>query len=124
MMKRLALVGVLFVTCQSTGAPVRAQAARPKLVAFIVVDQMRADYLVRYAGLLQHGLTRLTTQGAWYTNAAYPYLTTVTCPGHATIGSGTMPSKHGMIANAWYDPASRHVVPCTAPPDSSDTNYR
>ena len=31
-----------------------------------------ADYPVRYAALLQHGLKRLTTQGAWYTNAAYP----------------------------------------------------
>ena len=63
-MKKLVLAVILLATFHSTGAPVRAQPAKPKLVVFIVVDQMRADYPVRYAGLLQHGLKRLTTQGA------------------------------------------------------------
>jgi predicted AlkP superfamily pyrophosphatase or phosphodiesterase len=36
--------------------PARAQPAAPKLVVVLVVDQMRADYLERYAGLLEHGL--------------------------------------------------------------------
>ena len=80
--------------------PCARRRRKPKLVVFIVVDQMRADYLVRYGGLLQHGLKRLTTQGAWYTKAAYPYLMTITCVGHSTIGTGTLPYKHGMIGNA------------------------
>src|SRR5262245_13058166 len=102
-MKRVVLAVVLLLTCYSTGTPAAVQApARPKLVVFLVVDQMRADYLVRYAPLLQHGLKRLTTDGAWYKNAAYPYLTTVTCVGHSTISTGTLPYKHGMIANGWY----------------------
>jgi predicted AlkP superfamily pyrophosphatase or phosphodiesterase len=122
-MKKLVLAVVLLLTCQSAGAPVRAQAARPKLVVFIVVDQMRADYLVRYAGLLQHGLKRLTTEGAWYTKAAYPYLTTLTCVGHSTIGTGTLPYKHGMIANAWYDRATGKAVTCNADPDATDVRY-
>lgn len=122
-MNNVWLAVVLLLTFQSTNAPVGAQSARPKLVVFIVADQMRADYPVKYGGLLQHGLKRLTTQGAWYTNAAYPYLTTVTCVGHATIGTGTLPYTHGMIGNAWYDRASGKVVTCNSDPESTDVGY-
>lgn len=122
-MKRIALSVAVLLAFISTAPPARAQAARPRLVVFIVVDQLRADYLVRYAGLLQHGLKRLTTEGAWYTNAAYPYLNTITCVGHATIGTGTMPYKHGMISNSWYDRDTAKVVNCTGDPDTTDVSY-
>ena len=106
-----------------SGAPIAAQGARPKLVVFIVVDQMRADYLVRYGGLLSKGLKRLTTDGAWYTNAAYPYLNTITCVGHSTIGTGALPYKHGMIANSWYDRDTGKAVTCNSDPDTNDVSY-
>lgn len=124
-MRALTLAAVVLLTLTTTGTPpLAAQAApRPKLVVFIVVDQLRADYPVRYAGLLQHGLKRLTTQGAWFTNAAYPYLTTVTCVGHNSIGTGTLPWKHGMISNAWYDRATAENVTCTGDPDTTDISY-
>jgi predicted AlkP superfamily pyrophosphatase or phosphodiesterase len=124
-MKKIAVAVWLLVMFASAGAPhaARAQAGRPKLVVVLVVDQMRADYLVRYAPLLEHGLKRLTTQGAWYTHAAYPYLTTVTCVGHATIGTGTMPWRHGMIANTWYDRESDKSVTCNADPSATEVSY-
>ena len=122
-MKRFAVAVALLATFVPTGAPLRAQATRPKLVVVIVVDQMRADYPVRYRGLLQHGLKRLTTEGAWYTKAAYPYLNTVTCVGHSTIGTGSLPYRHGMIANSWYDRDSAKVVTCNADPDANDVSY-
>jgi hypothetical protein len=99
------------------------QAAKPKLVVFIVVDQLRGDYPVRYANLLEHGLKRLTTRGAWFRNAAYPFQGTITCPGHVTIGTGTFPYRHGMIGNAWYDRATGRSVTCTADPDSLEVSY-
>lgn len=85
----------------------------PRLVVILVVDQMRADYLDWYGPLLTKGLHRLTERGAWFTNAAYPYLNTVTCVGHSTIGTGTFPYHHGMILNAWLDRATRKVPGCT-----------
>jgi len=130
-MKRVVLT-VLLVTlaCAPALVGVRAQerqggqaAGRPKLVVFIVVDQMRADYPVRYASLLRHGLKRLTTQGAWYTNAAYPYLTTLTCVGHSTIGTGSLPWRHGMIANNWYDRESQKSPTCNADPSTTEVSY-
>ena len=104
-MKKIALsIALLLALIPASGpGPVAAQGGRPRLVVFIAVDQMRGDYPVRYASLLEHGLKRLTTEGAWYTNGAYPYLNTVTCVGHSTIGTGTLPYKHGMISNGWYD---------------------
>jgi predicted AlkP superfamily pyrophosphatase or phosphodiesterase len=124
-MRPLTLAAVLLFTLHSMGAPSSgAQAvARPKLVVFIVVDQMRADYLVRYAGLLQQGLKRLTTQGAWYKNAGYPYFSTLTCVGHSSIGTGTLPYRHGMIGNGWYDRESGTAVTCTSDPDASEVSY-
>ena len=122
-MKQLVLAVGLLLTMLPGGAPVRAQAAKPKLVVFIVADQMRADYLVRYGPLLDHGLKRLMTQGAWYKNAAYPYLTTLTCVGHTTIGTGTLPYKHGMISNTWWDRETGKVVTCNSDPDTTDVSY-
>src|SRR5215213_5560958 len=122
-MKKVAVCIALLLTLVPSAAPLTAQGGKPKLVVFIVVDQLRADYPVRYAGLLQHGLKRLTTQGASYTNAAYPYLMTVTCVGHATIGTGTLPYKHAMIGNGWYDRETGNVVPCTSDPDSTEVSY-
>ena len=90
-----------------------AAEAAPKLVVLVVVDQMRADYVERFQANWTSGLKRLVTQGAWYTRAAYPYLTTVTCAGHATLGTGAYPHTHGIIANTWFDRGRGAVVPCT-----------
>jgi predicted AlkP superfamily pyrophosphatase or phosphodiesterase len=123
-MKKLVVIVAALLACLVPGAGgIHAQAGRPRLVVFIVVDQMRGDYPIRYADLLQHGLKRLTTQGAWYRNGAYPYLTTVTCVGHTTIGTGTFPYKHGMIANAWYDRATEKTTTCNADPGSTRVSY-
>jgi len=77
--------------------------APPKLAVVIVVDQMRADYLSRFAGLYKSGFKRLLNQGAVFTNAHYDYANTETGPGHATISTGSHPSRHGIVANAWFD---------------------
>ena len=69
-----------------------ARPGRPKLVVMLVVDQMRGDYIDRYASQWTGGLRRLVTEGAWFRRAAYPYRTTLTCVGHATISTGTFPS--------------------------------
>jgi arylsulfatase A-like enzyme len=85
----------------------------PKLVVVIVVDQMRADYIERFHEDWSSGLRRLVDEGAWFTKAAYPYLTTVTCAGHATIGTGAYPHTHGIFANTWFDRERSAVIPCT-----------
>src|SRR5437868_13082622 len=90
-----------------------AAADAPKLAVIIVVDQMRADYVDHFQGEWTAGLKRLIAKGAWFTHAAYPYLDTVTCAGHATIGTGAFPSTHGVIQNAWIDRAQDKLITCT-----------
>jgi predicted AlkP superfamily pyrophosphatase or phosphodiesterase len=89
----------------------------------VVVDQMRADYVDRFARDWTAGLKRLVTHGAWFRNAAYPYLTTVTCAGHATIATGAFPHVHGVFQNAWWDRDQRKLMTCTEDPRASDIGY-
>jgi predicted AlkP superfamily pyrophosphatase or phosphodiesterase len=79
----------------------------------LVVDQMRADYIDRFRADWTAGLKRLVTDGAWFSNAAFPYLTTYTCAGHATIATGAFPHLHGIMQNTWWDRATRRMVACT-----------
>lgn len=114
----LAALMFLLSACSSAprSGPVDAPARPggvPSLVVVLVVDQMRTDYLDRGAPHFTAGLKRLTTEGAWYRNTAYPYLNTITCAGHATIGTGALPYRHGMVLNAWWDRASASSRGCT-----------
>jgi predicted AlkP superfamily pyrophosphatase or phosphodiesterase len=121
---------VVFVFAVALAATVFAQASRPqttpgrpRLVVMIVVDQMRADYVDRFRGDWTGGLKRLVDEGAWFTRAAYPYLTTVTCVGHATISTGALPHVHGIVQNAWYDRELGRSTTCTLDPSAVVVSY-
>ena len=98
-------------TVRPAAAP--AVAGKPKLVVLISVDQMRGDYVDRFRHQWTKGLHRLVTEGAWFRQADYPYFTTVTCAGHASISTGTVPAVHGMISNTWADRNNSRTVSCT-----------
>jgi predicted AlkP superfamily pyrophosphatase or phosphodiesterase len=80
--------------------------ARPRLVLALSVDQMRFDYLTRFAPLFKGGLKTLTEKGAVFTNARYRHACTETGPGHSVILSGRSPRHSGIVGNDWYDAAS------------------
>jgi predicted AlkP superfamily pyrophosphatase or phosphodiesterase len=92
-----------------------AQTATPatKLLVTVVVDQLRFDYLTRYNRHWAAGLKRLLSEGAVFERAMYPYLNTVTCAGHATIGTGALPYRHGIILNEWYRRDAGRRMACT-----------
>ena len=92
-------------------------------MVFISIDQMRSDYIDRYGARWTGGLHRLVTQGARFVQAAYPYLNTVTCAGHATMSTGAFPSTHGMVLNAWWDRAAGKDVACTDDPTVQAISY-
>lgn len=114
MLVRSALILVLGLVAVTPHA--EAAASRPKLVVFLAVDQMRADYIDQYQHQWKHGLRRLLTGGAHFRQASFPYLGTVTCPGHATLGTGAYPRTHGMILNTWFDRATAKSRACTDDP--------
>jgi predicted AlkP superfamily pyrophosphatase or phosphodiesterase len=98
-------------------------AATPRLVVMLVVDQMRADYLETFQARWKKGFATLRKDGAVFERAAYPYLNTVTCAGHATIGTGTFPHTHGMFLNAWWDRSRRALVTCNDDPTAPVVPY-
>lgn len=123
MIRRVALVFLTVLLVAARGGGIDAQTRRtPRLVVVIAVDQLRGDYLEKYGGSFKGGLARLTKQGAWFTKAAYPYLNTVTCAGHATIGTGTFPYRHGMILNQIYNRETRQTPACTADPAAKNVS--
>lgn len=120
-MKRTALV--LALALLAAPAPRTAAVDPPKLAVIVVVDQMRADYVDRFKGDWTAGLKRLVSEGAWFTKAAYPYLLTITCPGHATISTGTFPSTHGVFSNQWWDRESGRQMQCSDDPSATNFGY-
>jgi hypothetical protein len=92
-------------------------------LVLLVIDQMRSDYLDRFRGSWTGGLHRLVTEGAVFSNGAYPYFHTWTCTGHATISTGTYPEVHGIVQNAWWDRELRRNVTCTEDPKVPLVSY-
>jgi predicted AlkP superfamily pyrophosphatase or phosphodiesterase len=123
----LAVVLLLFTTiapgAQSPRQVAPAAAEKPKLVVLISVDQMRGDYVDRFRQQWTKGLHRLVTEGAWFRQTDYPYYTNVTCAGHASISTGTVPAVHGMVANQWWERNNSRLVACTDDDDVKPVSY-
>jgi predicted AlkP superfamily pyrophosphatase or phosphodiesterase len=96
----LAVAAAMVAAC-SRGA--KHTSTPPRLLVVIVVDQMCDHHLGRFRDLYTGGFDRLLEGGAVFTNAWHDHAKTYTSPGHATISTGTTPSRHGIVANAWYD---------------------
>ncbi len=72
---------------------------RPALVVFIAVDQLRGDYLDRFASQLTGGLARFRNNSAFFPHAWQDHAITETAPGHATMLSGREPVHTEIISN-------------------------
>lgn len=101
------IVLLLLVSCA-----VAAKSPAPKLIVFISVDQMRADYFDRYSAYFTGGFRRLFAEGIVYTNADLNYAASETGPGHATLGTGCFPWKSGIVGNEWYHRDSKKEMYC------------
>lgn len=101
-------------------APSAAQAEQtpptPALVVLISVDQLREDQLDRLAPAMTGGLHRLLEEGMRFRGARLAYLATETGPGHVTLGSGVLPDRSGVTANAWRIRGKEGSVYCVAGP--------
>jgi predicted AlkP superfamily pyrophosphatase or phosphodiesterase len=98
----------LLSSCKSDSSP-----KKTKLVVGIVIDQMRYDYLTRFADRFgEGGFNRILQEGFSLENAHYNLIPTYTAVGHASIYTGTTPSEHGIISNDWYDKYEKKSVYC------------
>ena len=107
---------LLFSNCKFSETPVK----KSKLVIGIVIDQMRYDYLTRFADRYgKDGFNRILKNGFSLENAHYNMIPTYTAVGHASIYAGTSPSNHGIISNNWYDKVLKKSIYCV-----DDANYK
>ncbi|RKH47332.1 alkaline phosphatase family protein [Corallococcus sicarius] len=114
----LAVLGWGLACTRAVGVPASTP-ARPSLVVLVVVDGLRYADVERWR---EHfgpgGFRRLLEDGAVFDNARYPYATTQTCVGHATVATGTLPERHGIVANTWYDREAGAKVSCVLDAES------
>jgi predicted AlkP superfamily pyrophosphatase or phosphodiesterase len=75
----------------------------PAMVVLVSVDQLRADLLDEYAPAFSHGFVRLAQEGAVFTGASHRHATTSTAVGHTTLSTGVVPTRHGIVANDWWE---------------------
>ncbi len=87
-----------------------------KLVVLVVFDQMRGDYMTRWADQYgADGFARMKKDGVWFSECHIPYACTSTGPGHASLVTGAPPSATGIIENVWYDRATKKHMYCCEP---------
>ena len=103
------LVLLTFIGCKTE----EKISKKPKLVIGIVIDQMRYDYLTRFADKYgEDGFKRIINNGFSLENAHYNYIPTYTAVGHTSIYTGTTPENHGIISNDWYDKYLKKSIYC------------
>ncbi|MGJ1194734.1 alkaline phosphatase PafA [Sphingobacterium spiritivorum] len=105
----LATVGILGLTAQAQNQP-----ERPKLVVGLMVDQMRWDYLYRFADRYgKGGFKRLLDDGFTCQNTYINYIPTYTAIGHSSVYTGSVPSIHGIAGNDWIMEQTGESMYCT-----------
>ena len=104
-MRRVLLFAAMLASFGIPPARLEAQARgvvanpRPRLVVFLTIDQMRSDYVDRWAAQYTGGFARLGRHGAFFTNAFQDHANTETAPGHSVTMSGRFPRSTGIVSN-------------------------
>lgn len=108
-------VGVVSVAAVCPAVAQTANNQRPRLVVGLVVDQMRWDYLTRYADRYgEGGFKRLLREGYSCPQTFINYLPSVTAVGHASIFTGSVPAINGIAGNDFYTSPVGNRTYCTA----------
>lgn len=82
----------------------------PRLVILVVIDQLPSWSFARDTRYVRRGIGRLLRSGTYVPTALFPYSSTFTAPGHATLATGAPPARHGILGNSWWDRQRGQVV--------------
>lgn len=109
--RAFALVGIAIAFIGRGDAGAQIPDAPVRLVVLVSVDQLRGDLTERYADAFEGGLRRLMDGGWRYTGASHLHAGTYTAAGHATLATGVLPSRNGIVANDWTQRVGDGWVP-------------
>src|SRR5271156_6718485 len=87
------------------GPNTAAQQAKPYVI-LVSLDGFRYDYTTKYSA---PNIVALGARGAGAPDGMIPSYPSVTFPNHYTIVTGLYPEHHGIVANAFYDPARKQT---------------
>jgi type I phosphodiesterase/nucleotide pyrophosphatase len=87
-----------------------------RLAVVLVVDQMPAEMVERFAPMFEGGFARLLREGTLFTDCAHDHALTETGPGHAALLSGRHPGTVGIVENQWFDAGRKEVLYCVGDP--------
>ncbi|MBD1430932.1 MULTISPECIES: alkaline phosphatase PafA [Sphingobacterium] len=111
MKNKIFAVLIALITCSNWTF---AQVERPKLVVGLMIDQMRWDYLYRFADRYSdEGFKRILKEGFSCENTLIPYIPTYTAIGHSSVYTGSVPSIHGIAGNDWIIQSTGQGMYCT-----------
>jgi len=114
MLRRLTTLWMLLAALPALAAP---PPVKPKLYVVIAMDQFSAALYAEYRDRFTGGLKRLG-EGAVFPSAYQSHAATETCPGHSVLLTGRHPAATGIIANSWYDRATKKSAYCVYDADS------
>lgn len=92
----------LLVALVSVGLA-NAEAVRSAVV--IVIDGLSYPRLIALQDAYRGGLQRLLRESRVHQSTHHRHINTETSPGHASLSTGTPPSRHGVIGNDWIESA-------------------
>src|SRR5690606_14211941 len=77
------------------------RSARPQLLVTVVFDQLGSDTLKRLLPVLtaSGAIKTAIARGVYFHRSAFPFVNTLTAPGHAAIFTGTPPKTSGISGN-------------------------
>lgn len=105
---------------QKTDIP---ELSRPRLVVGLMIDQMRWDYLTRYADHYGDGGFRRLMREGWNCNRTrINYIPAVTAVGHTSVWTGSVPAIHGITGNDF--PMDGKFIYCTYDEDTRGVGTR
>ena len=123
-MHKSLLIRLVWSLCIAFAVNARAHASDYRLGVVIVVDQFRADYLMRFkddlekAGSTSGGYRFLMEKGAYFPLADHGLFQNMTGPGHAAILTGSYPYRNQISMNFWFDRSRSKVQYCAQDDES------
>lgn len=111
---------IALAACDSRAAQdAPSQAAPPRLVVMLVIDQWPEwAFEAKRSGLRGGGFERLLAEGEWRVGV-HPSAATLTAPGHALLGTGEPSATSGIISNEWWRPDQGRIMKSVEAEDGS-----
>lgn len=105
---------------ESPNPPNTAAQQAKHYVVLVSLDGFRYDYAAKYGA---KNLLAMAARGATAPDGMIPSYPSVTFPNHFSIVTGLYPDHHGIVANAFYDPARKETYSLSNPKATGDGSW-